>query len=184
MSLGLLMLLAALGLTAYNIQDGNRAGKEAKSIAEELMGELPEEITTSFDPLKEMETLALDGNLYIGLLEIPSLDLELPVMSEWSYDHLKTAPCRYSGSCFANDLVIAGHNYSGHFRNLKQLDIGADVYFTTVDGAVFHYTVDNMETLNPTQVTKMVTADNWDLTLFTCTVGGTSRCTVRCVKES
>lgn len=182
MFIGLLMIIAALGLTLYNIWDGNRAGKASQEIAEKLVAELPEATKPHVDPTKEMNTLDLDGNLYLGLLEIPSLDLELPVMSEWSYDHLRTAPCRYSGSCFENNLVIAGHNYSGHFRDLKLLDIGADVYFTTVDGEVFQYEVDNIETLNPTQIDSMITADNWDLTLFTCTVGGRSRCTVRCVE--
>ena len=183
MVIGVLLIIAALGLTIYNIWDGNRAGRESKEIADKLAAELPEPTKPHFDPTKEMKTLDLDGNLYLGLLEIPSLALELPVMSDWSYDHLRTAPCRYAGSCYSNDLVIAGHNYSGHFRDLKSLDIGADVYFTTVDGEVFQYMVDNIETLNPTQVETMISADNWDLTLFTCTVGGRSRCTVRCVES-
>ena len=183
MVIGVLLIIAALGLTIYNIWDGNRASRESKEIADQLAAELPEPTRPHFDPTKEMKTLDLDGNLYLGLLEIPSLALELPVMSDWSYDHLRTAPCRYAGSCYSNDLVIAGHNYSGHFRDLKSLDIGAEVYFTTVDGEIFQYTVDNIETLNPRQVETMISADNWDLTLFTCTVGGRSRCTVRCVES-
>lgn len=183
MVVGLLMIIAALGLTVYNIWDGNRAGRESQEVAEKMLDEIPEATKPRYDPTKEMGTLELDGEEYLGLLEIPSLNLQLPVMAEWDYDNLRTAPCRYSGSCFTNNLVIAGHNYSGHFRDLKLLDIGADVYFTTVEGEVFHYTVDNLETLNPTQVETMITADNWDLTLFTCTVGGRSRCTVRCVEE-
>ena len=182
MVIGTLMVIAALGLTIYNIWDGNRAGSASQEIAGEMIDQLPEATKPHFDPAKEMNTLDLDGEQYIGLLEIPSLELELPVMSEWSYDRLRTAPCRYSGTCFAGDLVIAGHNYSGHFRDLKLLDIGAEVYFTTVDGEVFQYTVDNIEILNPEQVEEMITAEDWDLTLFTCTVGGRSRCTVRCVE--
>ena len=40
--------------------------------------------------------------------------------------------------------------------------------------------------LEPTQIEKMTTktedSDAWDLTLFTCTTGGSARCAVRCVR--
>jgi sortase A len=189
-AVGLLLIAAAVGLTVYNVWDGNRAGIASQKIADQMIAQIPktdqsnanapDSEDASSEEKIEMASMELDGDLYLGLLEIPSLDLVLPVMTEWSYEGLKTAPCRYSGSCYTNDLVIAAHNYSGHFQNLKQLDVGADIYFTTIDGEQWHYTVDSLETLQPTQVTQMVTADNWDLTLFTCTIGGKSRCTVRC----
>ena len=50
----------------------------------------------------------------IGILEIPALDLNL-VISSWSYSSLRLAPCRYSGSAYKGDLVIAAHNYQSHF---------------------------------------------------------------------
>lgn len=39
--------------------------------------------------------------------------------------------------------------------------------------------VAEVEILKPTDVEQMIAGD-WQLTLFTCTVGGTSRVTVRC----
>ena len=36
-----------------------------------------------------MPTVEIDG-----YLSVPSVGLELPVMAEWDYDRLKTAPCR------------------------------------------------------------------------------------------
>ena len=46
---------------------------------------------------------------------------------------------------------------------------------------MLRYKVDNVETLRSTQVEDMTSGD-WDMTLFTCTPGGKSRLTVRCVK--
>ena len=37
---------------------------------------------------------------------IPSIGLELPVMDQWSYAGLKIAPGRYSGTTYADDLVM------------------------------------------------------------------------------
>ncbi len=131
-----------------------------------------------------MPTVELDGSLYIGILEIPSLSLSLPVMENWDYDKLKIAPCRYSGSYYMNDLVICGHNYAKHFASLLHISIGADVYFTNMDGQVIHYVVTNRETVWPTQVDVMIdnTLEGWDLTLFTCYTGGQTRCAVRCTR--
>jgi sortase A len=126
-----------------------------------------------------MPTVEVDGYDYIGTLEIPSLSLDLPVMSSWSYAGLNIAPGRYSGSAYMNDLVIAGHNYSSHFGSLKTLAVGDSVLFTDVDGNEFDYEVASVDRLEPTQVAEMKAGD-YPLTLFTCTLNGAARVTVRC----
>ena len=45
-------------------------------------------------------------------------------------------------------------------------------------GNVFIYKMVERETLNPTDIEEMKDGD-WDLTLFTCTVGGKTRVTIR-----
>ena len=131
------------------------------------------------NPEMQMPTQKIDGNYYIGVLEIPSLGLELPVMSEWSYPRLRTAPCRYKGSVYSGDLIIAGHNYARHFSGIKRLNPGDEVRFTDADGNIFLYNVAELETLGGADVEKMRSGD-WELTLFTCTYGGRSRVAVRC----
>jgi sortase A len=133
-------------------------------------------------PDMEMPVILKDGHEYIGILEIPSLNLELPIMSEWNYPNLKIAPCRYSGSAYQSNMVIAAHNYQSHFGRLRELNIGDAVTFTDVDGNQFHYTVADLEVLQPNAIDEMVNSD-WDLTLFTCTIGGKTRVTVRCESQ-
>ena len=76
-------------------------------------------------------------------------------------------------------LVIAAHNYRSHFGNLKNFTGGEEIIFTDVDGNKFYYTVVLCEILQPTEVEEMK-AEEWDLTLFTCTYGGGQRVTIRC----
>ena len=71
-----------------------------------------------------MPAETINGYDYIGVLEIPALNLTLPIMADWDYDRLKIAPCRQFGSVETNDLVIAGHNYKTHFGYLDQLQVG------------------------------------------------------------
>lgn len=133
-------------------------------------------------PDMEMPTREIEGRTYIGMLEVPALELSLPVMSEWSYPRLKKAPCRYVGSIYSRDMIICGHNYDRHFGRLKELAVGEEVRFTDMDGNVFIYSISGAEQLGKFAVEEMLAGD-WDLTLFTCTKGGQSRVTVRCRLE-
>lgn len=195
MILGLLLMAAALLLTGYNLWDSNRAGKAAQEVALSLQEEMPKVLRPAavrglYDPAtkvaepQEVPDMAVreeNGYAYIGNLNVPTLALSLPVMANWDYDSLQISPCVYSGSYYTDDLVICGHNYSSHFSSLRSIALGAEVYLTTVDGYVYHYIVDNVETVTPTEIERMITGDNWDLTFFTCHIGGRTRYAVRCV---
>ena len=127
----------------------------------------------------EMPTVEIDGVEYIGTLTIPALGLELPIVSAWSDALLDLAPCRYTGSAYLGDLIIAGHNYRGHFGSLYRLAPGDEVQFTDAAGNVFSYAVSEIQELPGTALEEMEAGD-WDLTLFTCTLSRTSRVTIRC----
>lgn len=189
MGAGALLLAAALALTGYNLWDAHRAERSATAAVEALEAARPESVTLAegevyipdyqLDPTMEMPQTEADGVGYIGVLEIPALGLRLPVAGEWSYPALKKAPCRYTGSAYQANMVIAGHNYPSHFGRLKTLSVGDVIRFTDVDGNVFDYRAASVETLQPTAVEEM-TDSGWPLTLFTCTVGGQARLALRC----
>lgn len=192
---GLLLFAAALALSAYNFWDGYRAEQSTEKLLEEYRdknqdisdegeqadesdGQIPD---YQLNPEMEMPEIALDldGVACIGVLEIPAIDLKLPVLSEWSYPLLKKAPCRYSGSAYLDNLVIAAHNYRTHFGKLKELEMGDEVIFTDAAGNRFEYKVAAVEALTPQSVEDM-TSGEWALSLFTCTLDGKNRVTVRC----
>ncbi|MDO5423396.1 MAG: sortase [Eubacteriales bacterium] len=196
MVLGTALILAALFLFSRNQQEDRQAGERAEYIMEEMLEEIAEEMTEKMaeetrqrgtedetsvtDPYDSaMPEVIIDGYAYIGYLSIPAIGVELPVMSEWDYTRLKTAPCRYAGSPKAGNFVIAAHNYARHFGSLSCLSEGDQVFFTGMDGTVWDYAVDAVEVLAPAAVEDM-TESGYDLTLFTCTYGGASRVTVRC----
>lgn len=193
MFLGTVLVGLALSLFLYNLWDSKRAG----DASEEVLTHLKENLEASENPEPKnplaypetgriMTVVNIDGYDYIGYLSIPSIDLSLPVMAEWSYEGLKIAPGRYAGSVFTDDLVIAGHNYQRHFSPVKWLETGTEVDFTDMDNVIWRYEVISVETLQPTQVEDMITEtenDKWDLTLFTCTTDGQTRCAVRCERK-
>ena len=181
---GLLLFAAALALSAYNLWDGYRAEQSREKLLEEYRdknqnisdegkqadesdGQIP---NYQLNPEMEMPEIALedlDGAACIG------------VLSEWSYPLLKKASCRYSGSAYLDNLVIAAHNYRAHFGKLKELEMGDEVIFTDAAGNRFEYKVAVVEALTPQSVEDM-TSGEWALSLFTCTLDGKNRVTVRC----
>ena len=95
-------------------------------------------------PIKEMPVLEINGHYYVGTLDIPKLNLSLPIMSESSVNNLLISPCRYYGSAYTNDMVIAAHNYRSHFARLNQLNEHDEIIFTDMDGNVFEYEYTNL----------------------------------------
>ena len=210
MILGLCCIMFAFGLTAYNMWSEQNAGRESMEIVEVLTGETAQAAEPEYGgednyvnppgveaniggleedapmymlyPEMEMPTKAVNGRDYIGVLYIDELGLELPVLSELTYPGLRSSPCRYKGSAYDGNLIIAAHNYKTHFGNIKNLTPGSVIRLIDIDNNEFTYVVQTMETLPGTAVEEME-AGGWDLSLFTCTYGGASRVTIRCTLE-
>lgn len=185
-SIGIVFLLFSACLTGYNLVDQQRAYTEAEKAVIQLEKVIPETTEAVPDykiaPEKEMPSKKVENHEYVGLLEIPCLDLKLPVISRWSYENLKSAPCVYSGTAYNGNLVIAAHNYSSHFGNLKKIPLGEEIIYTDMEGNVFRYRAQALEKLSSTSVNEMK-SDDWDMTLFTCTFDGQSRVALRCLKD-
>ena len=197
--MGLLLTAAALSLTGYNLWGEYQAERNADQALVQVAEAMPEtepeeeygmqEIESESEkaeipefvhnPQMEMPEKVIDGQIYIGVVEIPTLSLKLPVIRDWSDERLKIAPCRYVGSIYTGDLIISGHSYKKHFRYIRKLVEGDPVIFTDMDGNRFVYQVSGTEVIAPDGVEQMVSRE-WDLTLFTCTYNGSSRHTVRC----
>lgn len=188
--MGNIMLLAALLLGAFNVRQDFAAGESVRAVIDSLKEDLPDSTdeettllpTYMMDPDQEMPVKMINGQEYIGVLTIPSLDLELPIIGEWSYPRLRISPCRYTGSVYRDDMILMAHNYAAHFGKIRNLQAGDEVLFTDMENHTFTYEVVETEILMPKAVEEMESGE-WDLTLFTCTLGGRTRVTVRCERQ-
>ena len=187
--LGICCLIASVGFVAYNHWEEENAQNVSKNILQDVRENIPdhtheesdrdESVEIPVDIPREMLTTQVNGYDCIGILSIPVLELELPVLTDWSYAKLKIAPCHYFGSCYEKDFVIAAHNYQSHFGRLSELQPNDLVLFTDISGTVYCYEVVLLETLPGNATEEMITS-GFDLSLYTCTPGGASRVTVRC----
>lgn len=192
MSIGIVLISIAFGLGIYNIYDEKRAHVQTAGIMSQLQPminhnslEMLQDAIPDYvlDPTMDMPIMELEGNQYIGMIEIPDLSIALPVLSEWSYPHLKIAPCRYKGSAYDSTLILAAHNYESHFGRINELIIGSPIIFIDADGNKFEYEVIDQELLSSNDIDIMEQGE-WDLTLFTCTYDARQRITIRCKLSS
>ena len=187
--LGVACLLGAIGFVIYNRWEGEQAAEITQSFLENVQHAIDDGVQNMAPPEDvnaptEMATIPVDGYDSIGILSIPVLELDLPVLTDWSYTKLKKAPCLYYGTCYGTDFVIAAHNYKAHFGRLSELQPGDLVIFTDVNGVVYCYEVVLLETL-PKEATREMITSGFGRSLYTCTPGGGSRVTVRCnLKET
>ncbi len=190
-TIGLVLIGAALLLVLYNINQARQAQIASKKALNELSSQISLSLenninskTADNQPVyqshrqMDMPKININGEYYVGILKIPALGLELPVKGDFSYKGLLSAPCMYYGSVYTDNMVVAAHNYYSHFGRLKSLKIGDEVSFTDGDGNVFTYAVGEIEQLRGSQVEEMKSGFR-ELTLFTCTPCGKARVTVR-----
>lgn len=209
---GLLLIAAALVIIVYNLWEDDQAERSVDKVMEQIKAAPPQQKYekddsnnstdgTSADtslpsdpseeeipdyilnPKMEMPTQNIDGYDYIGVLKIAACDIELPIISAWNYPALKVAPCRFEGSVYTDDIIIAAHAYRAHFKRIRNLVGGEEVIFTDMNGNEFRYKVVCIETVGGTDLEGLEAGD-WDLSLFTCTVNKKSRFVVRCEKVS
>lgn len=177
--LGILCILLSITLYIKNKYQELDTGKKSKEILDIIETKInvsdKEEIKSNTEDL----VLNISGYDYIGVINIPSLNIKLPIMRETDYDRLAISPCKYYGNITTNDLVLCAHDYVNQFgkiSNLKEDDI---IIITDVLGNNYVYKVVLTEELNPTDITNMIESP-FDLTLYTCSYGALKRITVRC----
>lgn len=189
---GAALIVCAVSLFLYNRWDENRASEAAVQTAGALTVLIEKrsdvDVTVIETPGLDPETpetleqrvpsVIYEGESYLGVISIPALDLSLPVTEGWSYAKLKSSPCRYTGSAPEGDFVVMAHNYKRHFGNISLLGYGDAITFTDAAGTVYSYSVAEIETVNSSDIEHMIKSD-YELTLFTCTYGGTARIAVR-----
>lgn len=184
--IGIIFITLAIGLSIINIIQEKKAELEASRAVNQIRIKIPnlsdEELLRQTIKMNDeigMNVLEVGGKEYIGLIDISSLNLTLPIQSNWDYTKLKSSPCRYRGSIYDNSMIIMAHNYKRHFGNLYKINPGSEIIFTDVNGLKYSYTVLGSETIDGKNVDEMIN-NEYDLTLFTCTYGGKSRMTIRC----
>jgi len=188
---GTLMIIASLSIVAFNMHLQSEGEKTRKTVMKELKEKIESDsLIKPIDSIVEdnernvNDVIIIDGVAYIGYIKIPSLNIELPISKDWDGDLLNMGACRYEGSTYQDNLVICAHNYYTYFAKIYKLSSEDEVIFTDIYNNNVDYIVSYQEVIDGKDIDAILKEDDaWDLTLFTCTLSGMTRQTVRCVRK-
>ena len=170
---------------------------ELLAVLQEFNRQLYEEKQSGLVNLAACQKPAADLTAYgiadevFGVLEIPAMDLTMPIYLGASDEHLAAGAAVLGQTSVpiggdSTNAVIAGHRgWQGadYFRHIDLLQVGDEVTVTNLWGTLT-YTVTDIQIIQPHEVDKIKIQPNRDLlTLLTChpyASGGRQRYVVYC----
>ena len=179
--IGLILIVVGISIIisiVYKKIDTSKKQKELQNILEEVINEVPKEIST------EEEEKLINGYKPIALMEIPSISLSQGIVEGISDDILQYYLGHFEGSAKPGEkgnFSVAGHrvsDYSEAFVNLYKVEIGDEILIKANKKEYVYEVTDNF-IVSPDNVEVLDNTDEATITLVTCTVGAKERVIVK-----
>lgn len=173
----IISIILVIGLILIKNMQSNENEKKNQEVVE---------VFSSADSTQKQE-LTMDGYKVIGIIKIPTIDLEYPILEmnvsnpEEAKEPMRLAIIKYWGGEVNEygNLSLAGHNnYNGTmFGKTKNLEIGDIVELTDLNDQTIQYQIYDIFKTDPNDVTILETKDDnvREVTLITCTNGNKER---------
>ena len=117
---------------------------------------------------KEDLTLKINGETVFGVINIPKINYEGLVYEGTNLETLDKGIGHFENSSyFEGNVCLAGHNYTGVWKNLYTLQNGDKITYTSFLGTK-EYEVNKIVQVNATDWTLLEDTDDNSLTLVTC----------------
>ncbi len=173
----IISIILVIGLILIKNIESNENEKKNQEVVE---------VFSSVDNTQKQQ-LTMDGYKVIGIIKIPAIDLEYPILEmdvsnpEEAKEPMRLAIIKYWGGDVNGygNLSLAGHNnYNGTmFGKTKNLKIGDIVELTDLNNQTVQYQIYDIFKTDPNDVTILETKDEnvREVTLITCTNGNRER---------
>ena len=163
--LGCFLLVASVVATVWWQWEITSSEKTAKIYTQTIRSLIP---TSQGAVLEEkqnnkMPVLSVQETDFVGILEIPSYNSELPVCASWG--EITKYPCQYSGSIYNGTMQIGISSQKGQYDFYREISVGDAVLFTDMQGNCYTYTVSKLRYEKHAN-NDALTKENADLTLF------------------
>ena len=169
-----IVVIACIAVKQWNSMENENANQEVIE-------------TFSHTEIQDSKTVQLHGYNVIGIVTIPKIDIQYPILAietsnpDETKEPMKYGIVKYWGGN-VNDygnLSIAGHNnYNGTmFGKTKNLEIGDIVELTDLTKTTMQYEIYDIFVTDPNDVRILATNDETirEVTLITCTNGNRER---------
>lgn len=127
----------------------------------------------------------IGNNSIIGIINIPKIDLEYPILDITTKENMRTSITRFSGGNVneIGNLALAGHNnYDGTmFGKNDELVVGDKIYLTDLQKNTVEYEINSIFVTDPNDVSILETNEEEirEVTLITCENGNKARLIIK-----
>jgi sortase A len=172
--LSYLLMIVGVGFLAfggYQWYSTTSAQQNATAEAHQLITERenPKETETAVDPTEVAKDYDPDTGETTGMLLIPKLDAELPIVEGTHEDELAKGVGHYRGTAYPlqNDQIVLSGHRDTVFRDMGELELGDDLVIQMEYGD-FTYEIKETKIVDADDRTIIVPHDEEVLTLTTC----------------
>ena len=180
-----ILIILAIVVSFFVIKkyiDMNKIENEAKKVLEKIS--IEKQNNTSNEPIQEIKQ-EIHGNKVVGIINIPKIELEYPILETTSVETLKLSITKFWGNKIneIGNVTLAGHNnLSGTmFGKTKNLEIGDIIELTDIQNVTLEYEIFDKYVIDPNDIRCIlpVKEETREVTLITCTNGNKSRLIVK-----
>ncbi len=177
----MLIVIAAFLLISSQISRKN-AARDAKKTAL-LLEDLMPDITTVVAVERAsyiMPAMEIDGESFIGIIEVPKFDCTLPVCQTWHKSKADKYPCRYFGSIYDGSLIIGGSAVNGQLDFATCIENYDSIYISDMTGDRYKFIVSDIRRTKDVS-SEYLTSIDADLVIFAKNVFSFDYTVIRCV---
>lgn len=130
-------------------------------------------ISTLYSHNNNYTAVKLSNNIsIIGLIEIPSINISYPILSNTTTELLKISICRFAGP-FPNrvgNLCMAGHNYKNNmmFSKIDELNKNDSIFISDLNNNRLEYIIYDKFNTKEDNLSCTKQTNNIEITLITC----------------
>ncbi len=184
MAAGILLIAAAVSLLLIDQNSQKKYAESSRETAALLQSLIPEAHGGMYTggTIVEMPVMEIGGTDFVGILEVPSYNVLLPVQSDWQKKDVVCHPCRYAGSMYYGSLVIGGSMNQGQLDFLEWASLNDLIAVTDMTGLRTSYLVyDVVHTKDVSD--ENLTGQGADLVLFARNTYGSDYTLVLCERK-
>lgn len=127
----------------------------------------------------------IDGHKVIGIIKIPKINLEYPILETTNKNTLNLSITKFWGNQIneIGNVTLAGHNNLNGtmFGKIKKLEVGDIIELTDIQNVVIQYQIFKTYVIDPNDISCILPEQKAvrEVTLITCTNGNKNRFIVK-----
>lgn len=160
-----------------------------ENTAEEVIANINRSFEEKENVFQEIDE-QIDGHKVIGIIKIPKISLEYPILETTSKETLNLSITKFWGNKIneIGNVTLAGHNNLNGtmFGNTKKLEVGDIIELTDIQNVTLKYKVFKKYVIDPNDISVILPEQEGtrEVTLITCTNGNKNRLIIKAREEN